>query len=75
MDLGISNLANNNASTYYLGSATASGTDTYTATLTTPPSAYVLGQVVDILFTNANTGAATINLNSLGAKSIVKGLI
>lgn len=62
--------------------ATASGTDTYTATISAPspgyttgitaPSAYSTGQVFRITFTNANTGAATLNINSLGAKSIVK---
>lgn len=52
--------------------ATASGTDTYTATVSPAPSAYVSGQRFNIKFTNANTGASTININSLGAKSIVK---
>lgn len=52
--------------------ATASGTDTYTATVTPAFSAYASGQKFNIKFTNANTGAATINLNGLGAKTIVK---
>lgn len=51
---------------------TASGTNTYTATITPAPAAYVSGKIYAIKFTNANTGAATINLNSLGAKSIKK---
>lgn len=51
---------------------TASGTDTYTATITPAPAAYVSGKIYAVKFTNANTGAATINLNSLGAKSIKK---
>lgn len=62
--------------------ATASGTDTYTATLTPAPLAYFDGMQVDLIFTNANTAASTINLNSLGAvaierrgSSIVAGVI
>jgi hypothetical protein len=52
--------------------ATASGTDTYAVTLAPVPTAYALGQRLLVLFTNANTGAATINVNSLGAKAITK---
>jgi hypothetical protein len=51
---------------------TASGTDTYTATLSPAITAYATGQKFQILFTNANTGAATLNLNGLGAKAITK---
>lgn len=51
--------------------ATASGTDTYTANVTPTFTAYVSGQRFNIKFTNANTGAATININSKGAKSIL----
>jgi hypothetical protein len=50
--------------------ATASGTNTYTATLAPVPAAYISGVVYTISFTNGNTGAATLNLNSLGAKAI-----
>jgi hypothetical protein len=53
-------------------SATASGTNTYTASLS-PAPASLSGVWCLITFTNANTGAATLDLNSLGAKSIVKG--
>lgn len=53
-------------------SATAAGTDTYTATISPAITAYASGQRFFILFTNGNTGAATLNLNSLGAKSIKK---
>ena len=52
-------------------STTASGTNTYTATIT-GISGYSTGQQLFIQFTNANTGAATININSLGAINIVK---
>ena len=54
----------------YAASTTAA--NTYTATLSPAPTAYTAGMRVSILFTNANTGAATINLNSLGAISITK---
>jgi hypothetical protein len=52
--------------------ATAAGTDTYTATLAPAITAYATDLKAYIKFTNANTGPATINLNGLGAKSIVK---
>lgn len=52
--------------------ATASGTDTYTATISPAITAYADGQRFYIKFTNANTGAATINLNTLGAIAIRK---
>lgn len=55
-------------------SATASGTDTYAATISPAITAYSSGQRFFITFTNANTGAATLNLNSLGAKSLVKNV-
>ena len=50
--------------------AVASGTDTYTATI----DGYTLveGKSVKIKFTNANTSASTLNINSLGAKAIKK---
>lgn len=51
---------------------TASGTDTYTATLPNAPAAYYAGMEVNVTFTNANTGAATINFNGLGAVDIRK---
>lgn len=52
--------------------AVASGTNTYTATIT-GLSAYTEGMSIRIKFTNANTGASTININSLGAMNIYKG--
>jgi hypothetical protein len=52
-------------------SGVASGTDTYAVTLA-GVSSYAEGDTYVIEFTNANTGAATININSLGAKSLVK---
>lgn len=50
--------------------AVASGTNTYTASLTPAITAYVTGQQFNILFTNANTAASTININGLGAKAL-----
>ena len=55
-------------------SATASGTDTYTATITPSISSYQNTQRFFIKFTNANTGASTLNLNGLGAIAIKKGV-
>src|SRR5690606_20081384 len=52
--------------------ATAAGTNTYTSTASPAITAYAAGQKFYVLFTNANTGAATLNLNSVGALSIVK---
>jgi len=52
----------------------ATGTDSYAATLTgIVPTAYYAGMMVKLLFGITNTGAATININGLGAKAITKG--
>ena len=56
-----------------LESATASGTDTYTATIT-GVSAYTTHDIYEIIFTNANTGSSTININGLGAKTLKKSV-
>lgn len=52
--------------------ATASGTDTYTVSITPSGISLADGQRYHIQFMNANTGAATLNVNSQGAKSIKK---
>lgn len=52
--------------------ADAGANDTYTATLSPAPSAYVTGNHYRFKANTANTGAATINFNALGAKTIVK---
>jgi hypothetical protein len=49
------------------------GTDTITGNLTPALTAYTAGMKVAFTPANNNAGAATININSLGAKSIVKG--
>jgi hypothetical protein len=56
-----------------LQTATANGTDTYTATIT-GVSAYTTHDIYEIIFTNANTGSSTININSLGAKTLKKSV-
>jgi hypothetical protein len=50
----------------------ASGTDSYTAALPYPSYTYVADQEINITFTNANTGASTVNIGSLGIKNLKK---
>lgn len=50
----------------------AGSTDTYACTLSPAATAYVTGTHYRFLANTANTGAASINFNSLGAKTIVK---
>lgn len=52
--------------------ATVSGTDTLTGSLAPAITAYATGNLFSFVAAATNTGAATINLNSLGAKSITK---
>lgn len=52
--------------------ADAGANDTYTCSLSPAPTAYVTGTHYRFSGNTANTGAATINLNSLGAKTIKK---
>ena len=52
--------------------ADAGANDTYAITLSPAPSAYVTGARYRFKANTANTGAATLNVNSLGAKTIVK---
>jgi hypothetical protein len=51
--------------------ATAAGTDTYTTTIV-GVTGYVDGDTYLIRFTNGNTTAATLNINTLGAKSLFR---
>lgn len=44
--------------------------DTYAVTLSPVPTSYFTGMVVRFSANTANTGAATLNVNSLGAKTI-----
>jgi len=53
--------------------ATGSGTNTIVATMAPAITAYVAGQTFRIkMAAGANTGATTLNLNSVGAKNITK---
>jgi len=49
-----------------------SGADTITATASPPITAYATGQTFRFVSAGANTGAVTLNLNSLGAKAVTK---
>ena len=51
--------------------ATASGTDTYTATVT-GVTAYTDGDAYIIRFTNGNTDASTLNISGVGAKTLYR---
>ncbi len=51
---------------------TSSSTDTYAGTATPTLSAYVTGQIILFTANTANTGAASINVDSVGALTIVK---
>jgi hypothetical protein len=53
-------------------SGVATGTNTYALTLSPSITAYAIGQVIDVIFTNANTITSTINIDTLGAKAIKK---
>ncbi len=56
--------------TYITGVA---GTDTITGSIVTPTlAAYAAGQAFRFVAAGTNTGAATLNINSLGAKAITK---
>ena len=54
--------------------ADAGANDTYVITLSPVPTSYTNGMVVHFKANTINTGAATLNVNSLGAKTIVKGV-
>ncbi len=55
-----------------LYAASTSAANTYTATLSPSPSTIPTGMQIRINFTNANTSSATLNINGLGAKSILR---
>lgn len=52
--------------------ADAGSTDAYAVTLSPAPAAYAAGMLVHFKANTANTGNATLNVNSLGAKNILK---
>ena len=51
---------------------TVSGTDTITGTVSPSVGAYAVGQIFAFVAAATNTGAVTINISSLGAKSITR---
>lgn len=57
----------------YVYAADSVGTDSYAITLSPAPAAYATGQTFFFKAGTANTGAATLNVNGLGAKTIKKG--
>jgi hypothetical protein len=67
--LGKAFLSQNCAEIY---GAAGSGTDAYTITLTPALAAYTDGLMINFKADVANTGAATLNVNGLGVKSIKK---
>jgi len=52
--------------------ADAEASDTYKITLDPAPTAYTTGMMIIFTANTANTGACTLNVNGLGAKSIKK---
>jgi len=57
----------------YISGSSATGNDSYAITLSPAPATLVNGMAVILLPDVANTGAASLNLNGLGAKPIKKG--
>lgn len=55
------------------GKAVSAGTDTITLTTETVLTAYVDGTRLTFIAGGANTGAATLNVDGVGAKAVVKG--
>jgi hypothetical protein len=53
--------------------ATASGTTALVADLSPAPTAYTAGMLITLVPASANESGATLDLNSLGARPIVKG--
>lgn len=56
----------------YISGASTTGNDTYVITLSPAPATLVNGMQVILVPDVANTGAASLNVNALGAKSIKK---
>lgn len=60
------------AKAYHDYAADAGSTDAYAITVTPAITAYATGQIFTFKANTINTGAATLNVNSLGAKTIKK---
>lgn len=56
----------------YVYAADAGSNDSYAITLSPAPSAYAAGQIFTFYANTVNTGAASLNVNALGAKTIKK---
>lgn len=56
----------------YVALSSVLGTDTITATCAPAITAYAAGQSFKFTAAGANTGAVTLNINSLGAKAVTK---
>lgn len=65
-----SDIAANTQSGTFVYATSTDLTDTYTANLTPALTSYTDGMEIRLDVTTANTGACTLNLNALGAKSI-----
>ena len=65
-----SNTVVQNSSTQILTGV--AGTDAITGSLTPTLTSYVAGQTFRFVAAGANTGAVTLNINSLGAKAVTK---
>ena len=62
----------NLVSATYNFAADAEASDTYVITLSPAPAAYTTGMMIVFTANTANTDGATINVNGLGAKAILK---
>lgn len=58
----------------YIYAADSVGTDAYAVSISPTPATYVTGMFIAFKAGTANTGAATLNVNGLGAKTIKKNL-
>lgn len=56
----------------FLTLSTVAGTNTITGSLTPAITSYAAGQRFNFVAAGANTGATTLNINSLGAKDVTK---
>ena len=68
------NPSNLRATKYTDYAADAGGTDAYAITIIPAIAAYSIGQVFQFKANTANTGACTLNVNTLGAIAIKKGV-
>lgn len=64
------NPSTNGARLYFGYAADAGANDTYAITCAPVPTAYTTGMVIQFKANTANTGACTLNVNTLGAKSL-----